>query len=180
MRALLGTVAVALLVAAAPANVARSADLRDPVDHFFHPFLGDLRAEVAEARATGRKGVMVMYHFEECPACTRMKKEVLNRPAVQDWFRREYVVVGIDIRGAQPITGLDGNTLEERVYANAVDIRGSPTFDFYALDGSRLYRHVGGIYRPGEFLALGEFVASGASRSQTFAQFRQKSVRKEK
>jgi len=175
MGARLGLAALALLVAAFSA---RAAELRDPVDHFFHPFLGDLRAELAEARATGRKGVVVMYHFDECPACTRMKKEVLNRPAVQDWYRRTYVVVGIDVRGAQPITGLDGRTLEERAYAKAVDIRGSPTFDFYAPDGTRLYRHVGGLYQPAEFLALGEFVASGASRAGTFAQYLQRSARK--
>ncbi|MSQ54699.1 MAG: thioredoxin [Betaproteobacteria bacterium] len=177
MRLLLRLAALLLLFAAPHA---RGAELRDPVDHFFHPFLGELRAELAESRASGRKGVLVMYHFEECPACARMKKEVLNRPAVQDWFRREFVVVGIDIRGAQPVTGLDGRTMEERAYAKTVDIRGSPTFDFYAADGSRLYRHVGGVYRPDEFLALGQFVASGASGSQTFAQFRQKSVAKGK
>ena len=34
---------------------------------FFDPFLGDLRAELDEAKRSGRKGVMVMYHFDhEC------------------------------------------------------------------------------------------------------------------
>ncbi|MGE0875990.1 MAG: thioredoxin family protein [Burkholderiales bacterium] len=166
---------LSILVLLAAALPGRAADLRDPVDHFFHAFLGDLRAEVAEAARTKRKGVVVMYHFDECPACTRMKKQVLNRPAVQDWYRREFVVIGIDMRGAQPVTGLDGRTMEERAYAKAVEIRGSPTFDFYAPDGTRIYRHVGGIYEPDDFLALGEFVASGASRTQTFAEYRQKS-----
>jgi len=171
MRARLAllTLLVAATTAFAPPSIA--AGERDPVDHFFQPFLGDLRSEIADARAAGRKGVVVMYHFEECPACTRMKRSVLNQPAVQDWFRRRFTVLGIDIRGAQPITGLDGRTLTERDYGRAVAIRATPTFDFYGPDGTRLYRHVGGLYTAEDFLSLGEFVASGASRSQTFAQY---------
>lgn len=149
-----------------------SAEYRDPVEHFFQAFLGHLRAEIDDARSSGRKGVVVMYHFEECPACTRMKKEVLSRPDVQTWYRREFAVIGIDTRGAQPITGLDGKTYPENDYARAVAIKGTPTFDFYGVDGSHQYRHVGGIYDPAEFLQLGRFVANGAFRAQTFADFK--------
>jgi len=152
----------------------RAADLRDPQDHFFQPFLGDLRAEAAESKSGGRSGVLVMYHFEECPACARMKREVLNRAEVQDWFRRHFVVIGIDTRGAQPVTGLDGRTLPERDYARAVRIVGTPTFDFHGHDGARLYRHVGGIFDPAEFLLLGRYVASGAHREQTFTEYKRK------
>jgi len=157
---------VALLGLAA--CVSASADYRDPMEHFFQPFLGDLRSEIADARASGRKGVVVMYHFDECPYCTRMKREVLSRPDVQDWYRREFSVLAIDTRGAQPITGLDGKTLPENEYARAVRLRGTPTFDFYGTDGSHVYRHVGGIYVPADFLLLGSYVTTGAYRDKTF------------
>lgn len=149
-----------------------AAEYRDPAEHFFQAFLGDLRAEIDDARSSGRKGVVVMYHFEECPACTRMKKEVLSRPEVQTWYRREFAVIGIDTRGAQSITGLDGKIHPENQYARTVAIKGTPTFDFYGVEGSLQYRHVGGIYDPAEFLLLGQFVASGAFRGQTFADFK--------
>lgn len=152
---------------------ASAAEYRDPADYFFQPFLGDLRSEVAEARASGRKGVVVMYHFEECPYCTRMKREVLSRPDVQDWYRSQFVVLGIDVRGAQPITGLDGKTLPESEYGRAVRVRGTPSFDFYGTDGSHLYRYVGPLYDPADFLLLGRYVASGAHRKQTFEEYRQ-------
>ena len=71
---------------------------------FFDPFLGDLRAELAEAKRAGRKGVLVMYHFEECPSCARMKREVLWRPEVQAGFREHFVRLAIDTRGAQPVS----------------------------------------------------------------------------
>lgn len=172
MRRLFGLLALALLLGFAPLGGAASS-ARDPDSYFFNAFLGDLRDELAQARSTGRKGVLVMYHFEECPSCQRMRRQVLNRPEVQDWFRREFVIVPIDIRGAQPITGLDGKTMPESSYGRAMMIRGTPTFDFYALDGTRVYRHVGGLFDPAEFLRLGQFIVSGAYRDRTFKDYRQ-------
>jgi len=144
---------------------------------FFDPFLGDLKSELADAKAAGKRGVVVMYHFEECPYCRRMKREVLWRPEVQKQFHRDFTVVAIDTRGAQPITGVDGTVLPENRYARAVEVRATPTFDFYAPDGERLYRHVGALFDAAEFLLLERYVASGAHRSQSFAEFKQKAKR---
>jgi thioredoxin-related protein len=144
---------------------------------FFDPFLGDLKGELADAKAAGKKGVLVMYHFEECPYCRRMKREVLLRPEVQQAYRRDFTTIAIDTRGAQAITGIDGRTVPEKDLARKLGVRATPTFDFYAPDGARMYRHVGGIFDPGEFLLLERYVASGAFRSQTFAQFKDKEKR---
>jgi thioredoxin-related protein len=142
---------------------------------FFDPFLGDLRAELDEAKRAGRKGALVMYHFDDCPYCQRMKREVLSRPDVQEGYRGNFVRLAIDTRGAQPISGLDGKVLPENAFAREQKIRGTPTFDFYGADGERLYRHVGGLFDPAEFLLLGRYVASGAYRSLTFAEYKQQS-----
>ena len=131
-----------------------------------------MTSEDSKRRAWVTWGVLVMYHFEECPSCQRMRRQVLNQPQVQDWFRREFVIVPIDIRGAQPITGVDGKTLPESAYGHAMKIRGTPTFDFYAPDGTRIYRHVGGLFQPREFLLLGEFIVSGAYRDRSFKDYR--------
>ncbi len=170
MRTLARLVVLVAGIALLPAALAVE---RDPDSHFFMPFLGDLRDELGEARTDGRKGLLVMYHFEACPSCQRMRREVLNRPEVQDWYRRTFRPIAIDIRGAQPITDLNGKTQSERAYGRAVKIRGTPTFDFYALDGARVYRHVGGLFEPADFLLLGRFVAIGAYNRQSFEDFRQ-------
>ena len=141
---------------------------------FFDPFLGDLRAELDEAKRTGRKGTVIMYHFEECPYCRRMKREVLSRPEVQEGYRADFIRLAIDTRGAQAITGLDARVLPENVFAKEQKVRGTPTFDFYGVDGGRLYRHVGGLFDPAEFLLLGRYVASGAHRSLTFSEYKRK------
>jgi thioredoxin-related protein len=146
----------------------------EPHESFFDPFLGDLRAEVAEAKRLGRKGVVVMYHFEECPNCARMKREVLSRPEVQEAYRADFIVLAIDTRGSQPVSGMDGRIFPENEFAKQQMVRATPTFDFYDTDAARAYRHVGGIFDPAEFLLLGRYVASGEHRSATFAEYKQK------
>lgn len=157
--------------------VSCAAQAAEPWEAFFDPFLGDLKSELADAKASGKRGVVIMYHFEECPYCRRMKREVLLRPEVQQAYRKDFTVIAIDTRGAQPITGMDGRTLPEKEFARTLGVRATPTFDFYAPDGERLYRYAGGIFDPHEFVLLERYVASGAYRSQTFAQFKEKEKR---
>ena len=149
----------------------------EPWEPFFDPFLGDLKSELADAKAAGKRGVMIMYEFDECPYCQRMKREVLWRPEVQKQFHQDFTVISVDTRGAQAVTGVDGRTLPESQFARALGVRATPTFDFYGTNGERLYRHVGAIFDAAEFLLLERYVASGAYRSQSFAQFKQQAKR---
>jgi thioredoxin-related protein len=163
--------AVALALAAAATQA------RDAMDHFFHPFLGDLKAELAEARATGKKGVMIMYHFEECPSCQWMKAHILSREDVQAFYRERFLLLPIDTLGAVPITDFHGKDWTEKSFAQSIPIRGTPTFIFYGLDGEPVARHVGRISDPSEFMLLGEFVVTGAHRGESFAEYKIRTAR---
>ena len=142
-------------------------------ESFFELSFGDLRAEAADAKKDGKLGLVVMYHFDDCPYCTRMKREVLSRPDVQAHFRRNFRAIAIDTRGSQQVTGFDGRALPENEYARAIGLRGTPTFQFYGLDGSLLATRAGAIYDPAEFMLLGDYVASGAYRTTSFAVYKQ-------
>jgi len=174
MRGELRSLALLFLCLLFPAaHAASAAHHRDPLDYFFHPFLGDLRAEAADAKKAGKHAIVVMYEFDDCPYCARMKREVLSRADVQDYYRKQFQVFQIDTKGDQQITGFDGKDSTEKEFARAAGVRATPTFVFYGFDGKPLVTRTGGIYDPQEFLLLGEYVASGAYRSQTFAQYRQ-------
>lgn len=159
--------ALALLLLLSPARAA------DGWERFFAPSLGDLRAEAEDARKDGKKGLLVMFHFEECPYCTRMKREVLARADVQARFRKAFRAIAIDTRGSQEITGFSGKALPESEFARAAGVRGTPTFQFYAPDGTLLATQAGAIYDAAEFMLLGEYVASGAYRTSSFAAYKQ-------
>lgn len=159
--------ALCLALALLPARAAESWEL------FFELSFGDLRAEAAEAQKAGKQGLVVMYHFEECPYCARMKNEVLSRAEVQAYYHRHFRAIAVDTRGSPDITGFDGRTLPEKDFARARGIRATPTFQFYAADGKLLAEHRGAIYDPAEFILLGEYVASGAYRNGSFATYKQ-------
>ena len=142
-------------------------------ERFFELSFGDLRAEAAEAKTQGKQALLLMYHFDDCPYCERMKREVLSRPEVQARFRKHFRSVSIDTRGSQEITGFDGRTLRENDYARATGIRATPTFAFHAADGTLLASHRGAIYDPAEFIELADYMSSGAYRSASFAAYKQ-------
>ena len=58
------------------------------------------------------------------------------------------------------------------MYKRQALVRGAPALDFYDLEGRLLARVPGEIDDPKTFLALGEWVASGAHARQTFEQYR--------
>jgi thioredoxin-related protein len=146
---------------------------RDPLARFFSPNLGDLRAEAADARAAGKRAVFVMYMRDDCPYCERMKRDVLSLEKVQDYYREHFAVLAVDVKGAVPIVDLAGAATTEKAFAAAQKITLTPTIVFYDFDGRPLARHRGEIRDPAELLLLGRFVASGAHRTHSFAEYRQ-------
>jgi len=175
MRPLRRFALLALLLAPAVAVAQANGAKRDPVQHFFTPTFGDLKAEAAEARAAGKQAVFVMYVRDDCPYCERMKRDILSLPAVQDYYRREFAVLAVDLRGAMPIVDFAGKSTTEKAFAAAQGVKFTPVVVFYDFDGKPLARHSGEIREVREFLLFGEFVASGAHRTQSFAGYKQTS-----
>jgi thioredoxin-related protein len=140
---------------------------------FFELSFGDLRAEAAAAQKAGKQGLLLMYHFDDCPYCARMKREVLSRPEVQAWYRQHFRAIAVDTRGSQDVSGFTGKAMPEKEFARAAGVRATPSFQFYAPDGTLLATQAGAIYDPAEFLLLGDYVASGAYRNASFAAYKQ-------
>jgi thioredoxin-related protein len=175
MRPLRRLALLALLLAPALAAAQANGARRDPMQHFFSPTLGDLQAEAADARAAGKQAVFVMYVRDDCPYCERMKRDILSAPAVQDYYRREFAVLAVDLRGAVPVVDFAGKSTTEKGFAAAQGVKFTPVIVFYDFDGKPLARHTGEIREVRDFLLLGEFVASGAYRTHSFAAYKRTS-----
>jgi len=156
----------------APALACAQAPARDPMQHFFTPTLGDLKAELDEARRDGKQAAFVMYMRDDCPYCERMKKNILSQPAVQEWYRRRFATLAVDTKGAVPITDFAGRATTEKDFALAQGVKYTPVIVFYDLAGRPLTRVDGEIRTTGEFMLLGEFVATGAYAKMKFADFK--------
>lgn len=164
-----GLGALMLVIALAPAWVG-AAETRGADKHFFNLGLGDLKAEAADARAKGKEALLIMFEQEGCPACLHMKRHVLNRSEVKVFFSRHFVSLSLDMFGSIPLTDFAGGETTEKAYAQVAGIKGTPTFVFYDLRGREIFRTVGAM-KADDFVVLGRFVATGAYKTRSLAQF---------
>ena len=141
-------------------------------DHFFALNSGDLKAELADARADGKKALLLFFEQEGCPGCRHMKQNVFNRKDVQDYYHQNFTSLAVDIHGSVPMKDHAGRETTEKGYAQSLKVRGTPTFVFYDLTGAEIARIVGPLQTAEEFLLLGHFVASGAYKTRSFARYR--------
>jgi thioredoxin-related protein len=167
-----------LCAALTAALSAAAADGRDAHETFFQLNMGDLKAELADARLSGKKGIFVMFEQEGCPGCLHMKRTVLNRPDVQKFYGDRFVSLALDVNGSVPLTDFSGRQYTEKTYAQAAGVKATPTLGFYDLQGTEAARMVGAAQTPGDFLLLGEFVESGAWRNQKFSAYKAAHTRK--
>ena len=159
-----------MLVALVP-FASQAGETRDAAS-FFNLNMGDLKSELAEARSDGKKAVMVMFEQEGCPGCLYMKRNILSRKDVQDYYRANFANLLLDIWSSVPVKDFTNREQTEKAYAQAAKIKGTPTFVFYDLAGNEVVRILGTIETPDEFLLLGQFVASGAYKKSSFAQYK--------
>lgn len=137
-------------------------------DAFFDASLGDFAAELKTAQQQGKLGVLLVFEAEGCPYCRRMREQVLNQPAVQQFYRRHFNIFAVDFLGSVGITDFTGKELAEKAFARALRVRGTPTFLFVAVDGREVARYTGATRDAEEFLALGRYVAEGHYAKATF------------
>lgn len=146
---------------------------RDPMQHFFAASFGDLQAEAADARRAGKRAIFLMYMRDDCPYCERMKANILSLERVQEHYRKYFTSLAIDLRGAVSMVDFTGKATTEKDFARAQRVSFTPVVVFYDLDGKEVTRVNGEIRDPAEFLLLGDFVATGAYRNSSFAQYKQ-------
>ena len=148
------------------------AQARDPEQHFFQPFLGDFHSELETARLESKQGILLVFEMEDCPFCDRFHKTALRETAVQDFFRKHFLVFRVDIRGATRVKGFDGSDQAEKAFATNLGVRATPTTVFYDLAGKEMTRYSGPPRDAREFLLLGQYVLEGSYRNQPFSQYK--------
>jgi len=159
-----------LILACIPA-IGTAAETREAAA-FFNLNMGDLKTELADARKDGKKALLVMFEQEGCPYCLQMKRNILNRKDVQDYYRANFATLAVDIWSSVPVRDFANGEQTEKAFAQSSKVKVTPTFVFYDLSGNEVARVAGTVDTPEEFLLLGEFVASGAYRTRTFAQYK--------
>ena len=166
--------AVALSVLCTAAAMTH-AEMRDPEEYFFHQSFGDLQEEVELAREEGQTNIMVMFELNDCPWCERMKVTVLNQSEVQDYYRKHFRVLMMNVEGDNVIVDFNGHDISEKEFALKHNrVRATPVFLFLDLQGNRVMRYTGATKNAEEFMLLGQFVVEKHYRTTNFVKFKRK------
>ncbi|MDH5369299.1 MAG: thioredoxin family protein [Gammaproteobacteria bacterium] len=139
---------------------AENINVRDPYKHFFNETWGDFPEELQNAKEAGKKGILIFFEMDECPFCHYMKKNVLNQPKVQDFYRKHFLNFVIDIEGDVEIVNLKGKAVKQKDLAKKYRVRATPVIAYFNLEGKLIYRHTGKTSGVDEFMWLGEFIAN--------------------
>ena len=151
------TIVLAALLLAGDLS-AEEAEKRDPREYFFTQTFGDLPEEMQLAREEGKLGMLLFFESENCSYCRFMLNKVLSDSGVQDWFRERFVNIAVDIHGDVELKDFDGITLPSKVFSDHRRIFLTPVLLFLDLDGLEIYRHLGMVKTPEEFMLLGEYI----------------------
>ena len=163
----------AVLLADAPAIAGAVEAIRDPMQYFFNQSFNNLPDEVAAAKAGGQQGILIMFEAEDCPWCAKMKATVLNQVAVQDYYRKHFRILMMDVNGDVPMTDFSGQDMPQKDFAFKHNrVRATPVFAFFDLNGKLITRYTGATRDAREFMWLGEFVTSGAWQKTNFTAYK--------
>lgn len=162
------------MILAFAASTAGAVETRN-VEGFFNETFGDFHEELANARDGGKQGILIMFENADCPFCHRMKRTVLNRADVQDYFGEHFLVFSVDTEGDLEITDFTGNPTSQKEFAlKQFRVRATPVFQFVDLEGAPMSngRYTGATRDAEEFLLLGEFIVSGSNKDLSFTKFK--------
>ncbi|MFA5531099.1 MAG: thioredoxin family protein [Thiohalomonadaceae bacterium] len=163
---------VLLVLALALSPAAFAATGKDPYAHFFNDTFGDFAEELEQAQAKGKKGVLVFFEMDECPFCHYMKKNVLNQPEVQKYYRDNFMLFSVDIEGDVEMVDFAGKTTTQKNFAEVNRVRATPVIAFFDLEGNPVHRYTGRTSGTDEFLLMGRYVADGAYRHMPFSRYK--------
>ncbi|HFD79300.1 MAG TPA: thioredoxin [Gammaproteobacteria bacterium] len=116
----------------------------------------DLRDDVAEARAAGKR-VLLYFYQDGCPYCKKLLETNFGLRDISDKARRYFDVIAINIWGDREVTDLAGKVTTEKQFAADNRVMFTPTLLFLDEQGKVVMR-LNGYYPPHRFSAVLDYV----------------------
>lgn len=146
--------------------------LEEPLAHpewFKESFL-DLGADLAEAVAADKRGLMIYFGQQRCAYCQKLMQVNFGLEDIVEYTRANFDVIPIDIWGVAEVTDLEGQVMTEKELAEREDTVFTPSILFYDAEGREALR-LRGYYPPYQFRAALEYVADGHFKSESFREY---------
>ena len=154
-------------------SLSHAASSKDPQEHFFDSSFGDFSEDLVNAKEQGKKGSMIFFEMDDCPFCHWMKKNVLNKPEVQAYFKKNFLIFPVDIEGDVEMMNFQGKSMSQKDFAFKENrVRATPVLAFFDLKGKRVMRYTGRTSSVEEFMLLGQFVVEKAYENNKFSRYK--------
>ena len=131
---------------------------------------GRLTDDLADAKAAGKKGIIVYFGQKRCAYCERFININLGSPDISNYIQRYYDVVPVDIWGIETIVDTDGNAYSERELSIHYNTNFTPSLIFYNDKGKPVFR-LRGYYPPYRFRAALKYVTEGFYKVENFREY---------
>lgn len=129
----------------------------------------DMREDVAEAKAHGRR-VMLYFYQDGCPYCTKLLRDNFAQQRIDETARRHFDVIALNMWGDREVTDFAGRQTTEKRFAKALKIMFTPTVLLLDPDGKVALR-INGYFPPHRFLAALRYVGEGLDTRESFRQY---------
>ena len=136
---------------------------------FVKPSFLDLKGDLEEAKQEG-KYLFLMFHQEGCPFCDKMYRITFQDPKVKEYFTKNFYMVLIDIKGANPVIDFEGKETTEKKFSHRHRVRATPTFLFVDQEGKKIIKMVGYI-PPRDWLLIGRYIVEGHYKKVSLYRF---------
>ena len=137
-------------------------------DWFVESFL-DIREDVAEATAAGKRVVLYFYQ-DGCPYCKKLLDTNLALKDTAGKLRSRFNVIAINMWGDREVTDFDGVATTEKAFAGALRVMFTPTLLFLDEQGAVVLR-VNGYYAPHKFNAALDYAAVHSGSDPDFREY---------
>lgn len=129
----------------------------------------DLRADVTEAAAAHRRVILYFYQ-DGCPYCKKLLEDNFGQRAISDKTHKHFDVIAINMWGDREVTGLDGKTSTEKIFARTLKVMFTPTLLFLDERGGVVLR-VNGYYPPHKFTTALDYVTRHRERDMSYHEY---------
>ncbi len=137
-------------------------------DWFKESFL-DFKDDIEEAAQNGRR-VLLMFHQDGCPYCNKLVETNLAQHDIETYVREHFDVIAVNMWGDREVVTVDGETLTEKTFAEALRVQFTPTMLFFNEQGEVVLR-LNGYQAPAQFKIALQYVAEKREGEETYREY---------
>jgi thioredoxin-related protein len=141
---------------------------------WFHDSFLDLREDLAEAKASGKR-LVIIWEQKGCPYCKRMHEINFRIPRIVKFINDNFVVIQLNLWGDREITDFDGEVTTEKKLSQKWSVIFTPTLQFFPEDSKEVGKISGkkaevlripGYFKPFHFYYLFRYVKANGYKSE--------------